>query len=266
MFWLPAAISGAAGLLGGSQQNAAVRQQNAASQEFSREMYSRQRADALEFWNLQNAYNSPQAQAKRLEEAGLNKALMYGKGASGGSAGPISTPDTSTAQFRAPTNQPVERLMEMLSQFADVRIKQAQHDNLKAQNDAIREGTLLSKARKVATEYETHEKQSTLQYRIDQLGWSSKKLRSQYDQINQQMDDALLKRARDQRMSPLNLKMAKEKLRSIRNGNVYKELMLESMESLVNENDPLLNRIIQSVLDQVFKEAGWSPGTFMNKR
>ena len=31
-------------------------------------------------WNLQNEYNSPQAQMKRFEEAGLNPALIYSQG------------------------------------------------------------------------------------------------------------------------------------------------------------------------------------------
>jgi hypothetical protein len=37
----------------------------------------------LEMWKLQNQYNSPQAQMQRLQEAGLNPHLMYGKGTVG---------------------------------------------------------------------------------------------------------------------------------------------------------------------------------------
>lgn len=33
-----------------------------------------------EFWDKQNAYNTPKAQMNRLRDAGLNPALMYGKG------------------------------------------------------------------------------------------------------------------------------------------------------------------------------------------
>ena len=38
--------------------------------------YKRQK----EFWNMQNAYNTPKAQMQRLKDAGLNPALMYGQG------------------------------------------------------------------------------------------------------------------------------------------------------------------------------------------
>lgn len=33
----------------------------------------------VEMWNRQNAYNTPEAQMKRYEEAGLNKHLIYGQ-------------------------------------------------------------------------------------------------------------------------------------------------------------------------------------------
>lgn len=41
----------------------------------------------VEMWNLQNQYNSPQAQMQRLKEAGLNPHLMYGKGTVGNAQG-----------------------------------------------------------------------------------------------------------------------------------------------------------------------------------
>lgn len=37
----------------------------------------------VEMWNMQNAYNAPKQQMSRLQEAGLNPNLMYGKGTPG---------------------------------------------------------------------------------------------------------------------------------------------------------------------------------------
>ena len=45
--------------------------------------YKRQK----EFWNMQNAYNTPKAQMERLKAAGLNPALMYGQGNTGNAQG-----------------------------------------------------------------------------------------------------------------------------------------------------------------------------------
>jgi tRNA(Glu) U13 pseudouridine synthase TruD len=42
-------------------------------------MYNRQRADSLADWNMQNDYNSPEAQMRRYKEAGLNPNLIYGQ-------------------------------------------------------------------------------------------------------------------------------------------------------------------------------------------
>lgn len=40
----------------------------------------------LEMWNLQNEYNSPQAQMQRFQEAGLNPNLIYSQGTNGNNA------------------------------------------------------------------------------------------------------------------------------------------------------------------------------------
>ena len=45
------------------------------------------------FWDMQNRYNHPKEQVKRLREAGLNPALMYGKSASPGIAGDVGSPE-----------------------------------------------------------------------------------------------------------------------------------------------------------------------------
>jgi len=57
-------------------------------------MYDKQKQDNIDFWNLQNSYNTPQQQMQRYQEAGLNPALMYGNGTPGNAA---SAPDAPTA-------------------------------------------------------------------------------------------------------------------------------------------------------------------------
>lgn len=47
----------------------------------------------LEAWNMQNAYNTPQAQMERLQAAGLNPRLIYGSGAGGGQSAPLVAPE-----------------------------------------------------------------------------------------------------------------------------------------------------------------------------
>ena len=69
-------IAGQAGLtwLDYQMQKKLIQQQN----EYNNQQYEKQRADNLEFWKIQNEYNSPYSQMLRYKEAGLNPLLMYG--------------------------------------------------------------------------------------------------------------------------------------------------------------------------------------------
>lgn len=72
---LNSAVSGVFGLIGQRLQY-----------KYNTELQDRQNQFNLDMWNLQNEYNSPQAQMKRYEEAGLNPALIYSQGNPGNAA------------------------------------------------------------------------------------------------------------------------------------------------------------------------------------
>lgn len=138
-----AALAG--GLLGvGSNLlgNQSIAEQNARSQQFSREMYSKQFEDNIKLWNMQNAYNHPMAQMDRFRKAGLNPNLIYGSGSSGaaGSAGSIATPDIQPAEFRSAQ---YTEAANAINQYFDLQIKQAQVNNLRQQNTNMFNDMLL---------------------------------------------------------------------------------------------------------------------------
>jgi hypothetical protein len=60
----------------------------------------------IDFFNMQNKYNTPKAQMNRLAEAGLNPALIYGSGSSGasGNAGTVSPVRSPLVDPAAGTN------------------------------------------------------------------------------------------------------------------------------------------------------------------
>lgn len=77
----------------------------------SAKAYSRQRnLMALEQqyaranWQMENAYNSPQAQMQRLKAAGLNPDLIYGNGAAGLQGGSVGDPGTGSSPQQAPAD------------------------------------------------------------------------------------------------------------------------------------------------------------------
>jgi hypothetical protein len=77
-FWnTPTAFGGA--LTGGLMDGIGSLFTIGAQKRAATKSYERQ----IDFWERQNAYNTPKAQMDRLRDAGLNPALMYGKGNTG---------------------------------------------------------------------------------------------------------------------------------------------------------------------------------------
>lgn len=66
---------------------------------------------AVKMWNMQNEYNAPINQVRRLEEAGLNPALMYNNAASGGTASSMTPPQV---QYNSPLNGVLDKLGSLL--------------------------------------------------------------------------------------------------------------------------------------------------------
>lgn len=73
------AITAGASILGNLLNTSATKKNNQRQVDYNRELYDKQRADALADWNMQNAYNSPSQQMQRFKEAGLNPNLVYGQ-------------------------------------------------------------------------------------------------------------------------------------------------------------------------------------------
>lgn len=119
--FLPDIISGGAGILssliGGFSQNKSVADTNATNLQIARETNQMQldamreqnkfnRDTALEMFNLENAYNTPGAQAARLLEYGFNPGVALGNGAVGASMASASAPTSSgLPTFVNPTMQ-----------------------------------------------------------------------------------------------------------------------------------------------------------------
>lgn len=106
---------------------------NRRTQRFAREQYDKQRKDNLADWEMQNAYNSPEAQMRRLKEAGLNPNLVYGNGADATSSAPPRSAETGSWNPKAPEFD-MNFGANHLAAYYDTQVKQAQIDNLKVQN------------------------------------------------------------------------------------------------------------------------------------
>jgi hypothetical protein len=139
-----AAITAGVSALSGGASAYATGKQNKKSRAFSREMYEKTKADNIKFWDMQNQYNSPEAQMERLKSAGLNPNMVYDKGGAIQPAGSISTPDVQSAQFRTPDFGSIGT--GLVQGYFDTKIKQAQYDNLKATNSVLQQEAILKAA------------------------------------------------------------------------------------------------------------------------
>jgi hypothetical protein len=122
-------LSVGAGLFNSMMGRKQSKDNTAATHRHNMEMAEYQYSKDLEMWNRQNAYNDPAAQMKRLEEAGLNPNLVYGSGSVAGNTG------SSMPEYNAPTmdysGQLPISIPNMIGEFQNVELKQAQIDNAK---------------------------------------------------------------------------------------------------------------------------------------
>lgn len=108
------------------------RRQNQWAKDYADHSYYRERADALADRQHMEDYNSPIAQIRRMKDAGLNPALMYGQGTVGQTEMPRgAAPRSASSQ---PASQiDVSGLQRALESFYTIIQQQQQTDNLRAQ-------------------------------------------------------------------------------------------------------------------------------------
>lgn len=227
----PLAIAGLAGsVINAQNQN----MQNMESQRYSQYMYEKQRRDNIIFWNMQNAYNSPQAQMKRFQEAGLNPNLIYGQGNSG-PAGNISTPDVQPVQFRSPEfgNALTSGVLGMM-QGADLKIKNATYNNLLEQNTVLKQEGMLKAAQTLSTLTGEEKTRWGLQFEQMMADISADYRREQLRATKIGTDLSINKDTREAAMTSSNINEAVERMAKMREERANTVLERQRIRANVN--------------------------------
>lgn len=125
--------------LGQSGLNAAISKYNTdATIKANKQMAQFAYQKDLEMWNRMNEYNLPSAQMQRLKSAGLNPAMMYGHGSS------VGNTTSQMPKYNAPDlkfdYQPPQ-IGDMIQQYQDLSMRQAQVNNVKATTESIQADT-----------------------------------------------------------------------------------------------------------------------------
>jgi len=149
------ALVGAAASLGSSGIAAASGKKNVkrtikANKEAADLAWSR----SLQAWEMENAYNTPKAQMERYAEAGLNPHLIYGTGGNSGNASSVDSPPHPTYKDDSSQGAVIGRGIEnAVASFQQIRLQNAQIDNVQAQNDLIRAQTDRTEAEALSSHF-----------------------------------------------------------------------------------------------------------------
>lgn len=141
------AIGAGASLLGSGMNAWAQGRMNKKTRRFARQMYDKQRADALADYHMQNEYNSPEAQMARFKAAKLNPNLIYGQSNEGGV---VRSTDYDSPPQKAPEFD-LSAVSHGIGQYYDLKMRAAQTDNLKKALEATEEQIKLTQAQTAST-------------------------------------------------------------------------------------------------------------------
>jgi len=259
---LPSVLTGGASLIGSVLNAGSQFGTNSSQLDYAKEMYDKQRADALLDWNMQNEYNSPKNQMARFKEAGLNPNLIYGQM----SNSPVVR--TSSPQSYNPTAPQVDitRPAGMaLDAYYDTQLKTTQTDNLKAQAEGIRQENLLKG-------YKLMQEAARSKYFEDEARVNFNKLLSdaggslydydvtkpaQTEQIKAQTDlikANTLSTMSQTRLSDARKAIVEQELQNLRTDNDLKKLEVQLKRWEVNHQD------ITNIINYGSKLLGMLPG------
>lgn len=261
-------ISGSSGLM--DQIN--TERVNRDQQKYNEKWYNRQLTDNINLWRMQNEYNTPAAQMARFKEAGLNPNLIYGQG-NPGNAAQLSRPDVQPTQFRMNEQAFSNIGRQSLDSIYDIQLKQAQVDNLRAQNSVIKQDAILKSALTRSTLTGEQQKRFDLDFAGELRGTSADYQREKLRNLKTQTDYTLNRDVREalsntsnlnealQRIESMKLQRAKtsqeinnikQQTRILKADETLKQLELDLRRQGINPNDPMWTRILGRVISDFF--------------
>lgn len=171
---------------GGTIANSIIQhKRNKRQEQIANENYEKQKKDDLTFWAQQNEYNAPKQQLARYKEAGINPMIaVAGGNANAGPASSLSAPTPQQPNLVAP--QLDTSILQQLAAVANIKNTNASTNNLREQNEVIKQELAL----KTAME-------------------ASKLTDNEYKRFRLELDRSL---------APGQLDMQKEQIRGIRQG------------------------------------------------
>lgn len=244
---------------------------NRKTRKWNEKMMDRQRQWAQEDWNKLNEYNHPSAQMARLREAGLNPNLVYGKGAD---VTADSVRGTETKAWNPKASQVSFDARSSMFANTDLAMKQAQVDNLRAQNTVLDQEAQLKKAQTLNTltgeemtrfslGQERTLAENSIEFRKQQL----KKLQAdtaytvnsderaaimQSQNITESVERILTMRV-GRNLTSSQIGKVNQEIRNLKLDEKLKQQDLDLWKDGITKADPLYMRIIAAWADRILK-------------
>jgi len=216
----------------------------------------------LEMWNRNNEFNNPVSQMARLSDAGLNPNLVYGNGAVGNSSGTLPKYNAPTAEYNY---KPAIDPQGMLSMYQDFQVRQAQIDNLKAQEQNTRVRTISEAGRQSLMElqgrtgeFDLERRQYLAPYQAAITGNKARASEAELEQSWQKLQnlkqDELLKiLASDEKRNNLTTQqLTNERIQTEVIFNKYRNQWMKM--GITTSDNPLLR-----IFTRMFSESGFNP-------
>jgi hypothetical protein len=212
-------------------------------------MLDRAQVHDRNMWNIQNEYNDPSAQMRRLKAAGLNPNLIYGASAPYNTAGDIGNSKPAQTSDVRPFED--TDITQWLTTSANLKNLEAQNDNLKAQNTVMVQEAALKAAQSAETGVRTARSQfdfdlaqdlrdTSFEVQKENLRILQGK-RALIDKDNRYRDATDENRAK---RILTDLEVAKANLKGANLRNAISEIEKEWMEAGFSKNDPAWLRIL----------------------
>lgn len=216
--------------------------------------FQQNRAFWRERFDATNEYNTPLEQMKRMKEAGLNPALMYGGSGSSG----IAQADMGSADGRKAEQYDINPQFALLS---------AQVKDIQAQTALRKQEALLSMQRQA---HEIQKTGLTKQQRLQAQERTSRIGNLLDSEVTIKANEAIIKAVeaeyadeRTQKMITNIITDSREKAaraQSTENQNqLYNEVKKDLIKAGVNPDSPILQQILQAIFNQADKRILMNP-------
>lgn len=249
-------IGAGASILGNVLTGANQARQNRLAREYADSRYNIERRDNLSDWAMQNDYNSPLSQMQRLRAAGLNPNLVYGQGAVANSTAPVKGADSQSWRPEA-TKVDLSGVGNSLMSYYNVKMQEAQIDNLKAANTVQIQDALLKAAQTASTIQSTDTSKFNLAMAEQLKSTSIEKAQMEVNKLKTDVDVTLNQDERAAAQNAVSLQKAAEEILTLRLGRSKTQ---DERRAIQQQIESVRRDVKLKDLDIELKRLGIQPG------